>query len=264
MYSTLHSAITLPPPTSESNTPNQPLLASPPTDEYPPLRQLWQATHHYYYALPRALVQLTLLPFCYHHMRAAFNSFLTRFPSLFTSPPHPIVISSSFSPCLLSLSLLAYFHHSLHTLLSPTSDSFSPSPISPPGETPLQKLIASNSELTPRLLANLTCGFLGDWIQLPHASNNRPTTHLLLSYLFASSFPAAASSAISILLLRLSLSANDFVIMVKCLNALSPTYFDANYKTVVQNVSKMLLEGVGLPIASTTRSTLFSRHVVIL
>ena len=52
--------------------------------------------------------------------------------------------------------------------------------------------------------------------------------------------------------------------MVKCLNALTPTYFDANYKTVVQNVSKMLLEGVGLPIASTTRSTLFSRHVVIL
>ena len=197
-------------------------------------------------------------------MRTTFNSFLARFPSLIMYFFLSSIITRSFSPSILSLSLLAYLHHSLHSLLSSETDSrFSPSPVSPSGETALQKLTDSNTQLTSRLLANVTCAFLGDWIQLPHVSANRTATHHLLTYLFGSSFPHASSSAISILTLHLSLSADDFVVMIKCLDALPARYFDANYKTVVKNVSKMLLEGVGLPIASSSRSPLLHLHIVI-
>lgn len=122
-----------------------------------------------------------------------------------------------------------------------------PSPSSPSADGPVRSLTRTNAQLTRRSLANVMCDFLGVWAQTFQTTTNRTLILHFLSYLFSVSFPHCSSSVLTLLVLHLSLASNDYKVILECVRRLPASYFNANYKTIVKNVSKVLLEGIITP-----------------
>ena len=91
------------------------------------------------------------------------------------------------------------------------------------------------------------CDFLGVWAQTLQTTTNRTLILHFLSYLFSASFPHCSSSVLTLLVLHLSLASNDYKVILECVRRLPASYFNTNYKTIVKNVSKVLLEGIITP-----------------